>query len=278
MNIIFSINGGRGKSIVATAVCKAIRKKYPTDTLIVLTGYPEVFLNNNDVDFAFEHNHESYFYTKYIDGKDFLLFGNEPYNVTNHIKGTEHLIETWCSMNDIPYNDEMPTISLNERERMFFANKYSAQKPIMVIQSHGGADNQEMKYSWARDIPFSIMNKVVEEFKNDYDIFHIRRQDQLGLENTIPVHDSIKAIASLILRSEKRLFMDSFCQHTAAALGKRSTVLWIANKPNVFGYTIHDNIVANPETVKPDLKFAGFSKYNIVGNPVSYTHLRAHET
>ena len=114
----------------------------------------------------------------------------------------------------------------------------------MVIQSHGGADNQEMKYSWARDIPYSIVNRVVEEFKNDYDIFHIRRQDQMGIENTIPVQEGIKGIASLILRSQKRLFIDSFAQHTAAAMNKPSTVCWIANKPEVFGYQLHKNILA----------------------------------
>ena len=272
MNIIFSINGGRGKSVMATAVCKAIRKKFPTDTLIVLPGYPEVFLNNQDVDFAFGHNDESYFYNKYIDKKDFVIIGQEPYLDTEHLKDKEHVIETWCKIHGIEYNREMPTINLNEREMMFFSNKYPTQKPIMVIQSHGGADNQEMKYSWARDIPYSIVNRVVEEFKNDYDIFHIRRQDQMGIENTIPVQEGIKGIASLILRSQKRLFMDSFCQHLAAALQKRSTVLWIANKPNVFGYEVHDNIIANPETIKPDLKFAGFSKYNITGNPIEFPY------
>lgn len=39
MNIIFSIQGGMGKSIMATAVCKAIKKQYPDSTLIVVTGY-----------------------------------------------------------------------------------------------------------------------------------------------------------------------------------------------------------------------------------------------
>ena len=59
--------------------------------------------------------------------------------------------------------------------------------------------------------------------------------------------------------------MDSFGQHTAAALNKNSSVLWIANKPSIFGYSIHDNIIANNETAKPDLRFSVFNKYNIVG-------------
>ena len=54
MNIIFQISGGIGKSILATAVCKAIRKKYPNDKLIVVTGYPDVFTNSKKVDMYYE--------------------------------------------------------------------------------------------------------------------------------------------------------------------------------------------------------------------------------
>jgi hypothetical protein len=34
-------------------------------------------------------------------------------------------------------------------------------------------------------------------------------------------------------------------QHVAAALGKPATVCWITNDPKVFGYEIHNNIIAN---------------------------------
>ena len=66
MNIIFSIQGGLGKSVVGTAVAKAIRKNYPTCNLIVLTGYPEVFSNLPYVNMAFNFTEEHYFYSKYV--------------------------------------------------------------------------------------------------------------------------------------------------------------------------------------------------------------------
>ena len=265
MNIIFSIQGGLGKSIVGTAVCKAIRKKYPNDKLIVLTGYPEVFLNNKEVDMAFGLGQEAYFYNKYIDGQDVKIFANEPYLITEHILNQEHLVETWCKTYGLEYNNETPIVELNEREKMFYFNKYQTEKPIFILQTHGGAQQQESKYSWARDIPRNVIQSVIEEFKNDYHIFHLKREDQFGFEHTTPLTDSFKGVACMINRSSKRLLMDSFGQHTAAALNKHSTVLWIANKPNVFGYEIHDNICSNPETSKPDLRFSVFSKYNIVG-------------
>jgi ADP-heptose:LPS heptosyltransferase len=64
MKIIFQINGGIGKSIAATAVCKAIKKQYPKDELIVLTGYPDVFVKNPNVNRVLS-GHVNYFYQDY---------------------------------------------------------------------------------------------------------------------------------------------------------------------------------------------------------------------
>ena len=265
MNIIFQISGGIGKSILATAVCKAIKKKYPTDKLIVVTGYPDVFTNSKDVDMAFGFGQEGYFYTKYIENQEVKIMALEPYVVTEHIQQKEHLIETWCKLNDVPYNGEQPEVFINERERTFFQEKYKSDKPILLLQTNGGAEQQQVKYSWARDIPRHVVEAVVKEFIGEYNIVHIKREDQYGFEGTFPVTDNFKGIAVLIEMSAKRLFMDSFAQHTAAGLNKPSTVLWIANTPKVFGYEIHQNILANPFTEKGDLKNSYFGKFNIAG-------------
>lgn len=265
MNVILQINGGMGKSIFATAVCKAIKKHYPDSKLIVITGYPDVFLNLEYVDMAFNHGQESYFYEKYILNQDVKIFANEPYLITEHILQQEHVIESWCRLCGVPYNGEQPEVYISEREMTYFSAKYESQKPIMVIQTNGGAQQQEVKYSWARDIPAFVVVAVIQEFSHRYNIYQIRRDDQFGYENTTPVQDSYKGIATLIARSQKRLFMDSFCQHLAAALHLKSSVLWVGNSPKVFGYNIHDNILPNPETKKPDLRHAFYTKYNIAG-------------
>jgi hypothetical protein len=264
MNIVLSVNGGMGKCIFATAVCKAIKRKYPNSRLIVISGYSDVFLNVPYVDMAFTHGHELYFYEKYIQNQDVIVFANEPYLVSEHIQQKEHIIESWCRLCDVPYNGEQPEVYLTERELQFFSNKYYSDKPIMVIQTNGGGQ-QDLKYSWARDMPQFVVKSIIQEYASQYKIFHIRREDQFGYENTIPVHESYKGIAVLLANSQKRLLIDSFCQHLAAALHKKSTVLWIANSHKVFGYDIHDNILSNPETKKPDLRNALFGKYNIGG-------------
>jgi len=89
MNNIFQIDGGMGKSIAATAVCKAIKTQYPNDELIVITAYPEVFLGNPDMK-AYNFNDMRYFYEQYIEGREYRIMAHNPYLETGFIKGDTH--------------------------------------------------------------------------------------------------------------------------------------------------------------------------------------------
>ena len=272
MTLILQIDGGIGKNIVATAVCKAIKTQYPDDKLVVITGYPEVFLCNPCVDKALNHNNLNYFYTDYIEGKEVKMLLHNPYLETDFITQNGHLVKVWCEMFGIQYNGEQPEIFLNSREKEFFGKSFNSDKPIMVIQTNGGAHNQPNKYSWARDLPLGTVQKVVNALVQDYNIVHIRREDQLPLQNVSPVQMEFRALATLIAMSEKRLLIDSFAQHTAAALGKPAVVCWIGNTPAQFGYAMHTNIIAHAPTIKPELRHSVFGKYNISGQPVEFCY------
>jgi len=271
MNIIFQINGGIGKCVAATAVCEVIKKEYPNSKLIVISGYADVFLNNPFVDRAYNYGGMSYFYEEFIENKEIKIFAHDPYLEANHIQYKEHLLETWCRIYGLTYDGELPRIFLTERERTFYQNKYISDKPIFLIQPNGGAPN-DLKYSWARDLPHNVVQDVIDTFKAEYNVVHIKREDQIKYQNTFEVSDSFRGLAILIEMSEKRLLIDSFAQHTAAAMGKPSTVCWVVNKPNVFGYDIHTNIEPNPFTLKPELRNAYLSKFNISGELVEFPY------
>jgi hypothetical protein len=271
-NIIFQIDGGIGKSIMATAVCEAIKNQYPKDQLIVITSYPEVFLCNPHVDKCLSHNDLSYFYQDYIDGKKVKAFLHNPYMETSHIQQECHLIKTWCDMFDVEYNGEEPKLYLTNREINFYSNQFQSDKPLMVIQTNGGGADQQIKYSWMRDIPQVVAQEVVDSFIEEYNVIHIRREDQLALNNTTPVTADFRALVVLLQLSSKRLLIDSFAQHTAKALGLDSVVCWIGNNPSVFGYENNTNIQANKETATPELKQAVFAKYNIAGNLLEFPY------
>jgi ADP-heptose:LPS heptosyltransferase len=270
MNIIFQIDGGLGKSIMATAVIEALKKSYPDDKIIIITAYPDVFLCNPNVFKTYSHDNLAYFYKDHILGKEYKVFLHNPYSETSYINKSKHLIETWIEMFGMQYEGETTKLYLTDREVEFYSKQFISEKPIMVVQTNGGAQQQPNKYSWARDIPHATAQKVIDTFKDQYQIFHIRREDQPALQNTVPVHSNFRSIAVLVQLSEKRLFMDSFAQHTASALGKNSVVCWIANSPKQFGHPANTNILANAESVLPELKNSVFSAYNIVGDPLEF--------
>ena len=66
--------------------------------------------------------------------------------------------------------------------------------------------------------------------------------------------------------------MDSFAQHVAAGLGLPSTVCWITNKPVVFGYDMHDNLLANSFTKKAELRNAYLQAFNIGGDLLEFPY------
>ncbi len=272
MNIIFQIDGGIGRNVAATAVCKAIKKQYPKDRLIVVTSFPIVFFANPDIDRILSGNDLLYFYQDHVQGSPVRAFLHNPFLETDFISGKTHLIQAWCEMFGIKYNGELPRLFLTSRERDFFDSQFTSPKPLLVLQTNGGQQNQQNKYSWTRDIPLATAQRVVNEFANEYNVVHLRREDQLPLQNTTHIQTDFRSLAVLIALSEKRLLMNSFAQHTAAALEKPSVVCWIGNSPAQLGYEMHTNIIANPPTVKPDLRHSVFAKYNATGNATEFPY------
>lgn len=96
-------------------------------------------------------------------------------------------------------------------------------------------------------MPYGVAHQVVERFRNDYTIFHVTRPDAYVLDDVVRVDYQMNNMDffTIVAASNKRLLIDSCLQHTASALNLPSTVLWIGTSPKVFGYQLHNNIVAN---------------------------------
>ena len=260
MNVIFSIDGGLGKSIMATAVLKAIKKQYKKANIMVSTAYPDVFINNPNVNKIITQGNNSGIYKNYIQDKEAKVFISDPYSTSDYITESKHLIEIWCEMFGVKYNGEMPEMFLSKAEKQYFEPFYKLDKPIMAIQPHGGAINQPLKYSWTRDIPAPIMEQIINRYKDEYAIVHIKRDDQIQYANTIGALDSFRSIAVLLTLSKKRLLIDSSAMHIATALNLPSVVAWIGTNPKVFGYDIHTNILANNFTKELDLNHSYYQR------------------
>lgn len=273
---IFHVQGGLGKHVAATAVAKAIKANHPDRKLIVVCAYPDVFINLPYVDRVYTIGATQYFYQEYVQGKDSILFHHEPYYTTNHIHKRKRLIENWCDMYGIKYSGEMPEIKFNKLQYDLSKQYWGRKKPIMVIHTNGGLMSSDAKpYSWTRDMPTSIAQELVDHYKNDYHIYQVTKLNSpklIGAEHIYATQQqalSIMEFFSLLLHSKKRILIDSSLQHAAAAMKRKSTVLWNGTSPTVFGYDIHDNICTE---IPYDFKLPGsyLFDFDFNGNEVEY--------
>ena len=276
MNVIFQIDGGLGKSIMATAMTKVIRKRYKNAHIIVVSAYPDVFLNNPHINECFRVEEMGGAYLKYVKDQDCKLFVEDPYRNTSFLTDKEHLFKTWCKIYGLNYNNEQPEIYLTQPEKEYFHPFYQVEKPILAIQPNGGPQGQGFQYSWTRDIPQPTINEIIQHYKEDYTIVHIKREDQYKYPDTLHALDGFRSIAILLQLSKKRLLIDSFGQHLAASMGVKSTVCWVTTKPKVFGYKLHDNIQANPFTKEPQLQNSVYQPFNLAQDisSIPYNDLR----
>lgn len=253
--IIMHSEGGNGKNIQATAVIRAIKKQYPDRKIIWVCSWDSAAFNNPNVFRFYTHGQQQYF--KDFIKDDTLLFKHDPYNEINHILRKEHLTETWCKLFNIKYDGYKPELYINPRELEIARDKIKPDnRPIMLLQTHGGSPTgQYSKKSWYRDMPIEIAQKLVNYFSKSYRILHIKSPEQPVLQGVEPLTLPIRELYGVFPLSTKRLFIDSFAQHAAAALGLQSTVVWIGNSPNVFGYPEHINILPTANIINNFDKF-----------------------
>jgi len=252
---IFQIQGGLGKHVAATAVARAIKAAHPDRELIVVCAWPELWASLPFVYRVFPLGNTQYFYEEYIDGKDSLIFANEPYFTTTHVNKTHRLVESWCMMYGIPYNGETPMLKINPEQKKAIRNFYEPKfegKPFLLMHTNGGLYTSERPYSWARDMPIDVAEKVAKHFKKTHFIMQVTRPSSPKIDGVFVRQEQLSntELMGLLELTDKRLFIDSSLQHGAAAFGLPSTVLWNATSSVIFGHSIHDNIQAKEKPKK----------------------------
>lgn len=273
---IFHLQGGIGKHIAATAVAKAIKNNHPDRKLIVVCAYPDIFINLSYVDRVFTLGNTSYFYQEYVQDKDSILFHHEPYYTTNHIHKRKKLIENWCELYGLKFSGETPELKFNKLQYDISKKFWSRKKPIMLLHTNGGMMTTDAKpYAWTRDMPEQLAQELVDHYKKDYHIFQVTKINSPKLNSAEHIYAtpqqslSLMELFSIMLHSKKRILIDSCLQHAAAAMKKKSTVLWNGTSPKVFGYDLHDNICTD---IPYDFKLPGsyLFDFDFNGNEVEY--------
>ena len=272
--IIFHANGGIGKNVVATAVLKAIKKKYDLP-IYVVTGWPEIYKFDPNVARVFKFGATQYFYEDNIKRGNPLILAQEPYLSTQHIVERKPLRQSWIEMYGMVYDNEYPELHFNHRHHEIVRQNFQRDKPTVLIQTNGGAPDPEGKrlYSWARDMPMITAQGVVDRLKSKYHFFQICYNEQQVLKDAEPIQGLNEMELFALLKTTKgRVLIDSSMQHGAGAMNLPSTVVWIANEPEVWSYTCHNHILPKVEkkfdTPAKDL----YQRYDIGGSTDEYPY------
>jgi hypothetical protein len=270
--IIFNVTGGIGKNIMATAVVSSIKKAYPDRDIIVTTAWLEPWQNNPHIAKAISFENTDFFFRDYIKGTDTKLFMLDPYQEDNF---KSPLIQIWCDLCKVPYDGSLPQLYYTEQEKETIRKKLYKdpldKRPLFFIQTSGGAATQERPFSWARDLPLSIAEKVVNNMvEKGYRAIHFRRKEQPALPNTDWMPFNYREGIGAVMFSDKRLFIDSVAAHAATAFGKTSVVTWVVTSPQVFGYPTNTNLVTKKQKEFRHLAHAGVFPYDFSGLPIEY--------
>jgi hypothetical protein len=248
---IFQISGGLGKHIAATAVAQVIKRSYPDRELVCVVAWPELYAGLPFVHRVFPLGNTQYFYSEYIEGKDSLIFCQEPYFTTTHINKTHPLVESWCKMYGLEYQGEQPMLKINPEQKKAIRNFYEPKfegKPPLIIQTNGGLFTNERPFCWSRDMPIEVATKVAQHFRKSHFVMQITRpaSPKIEVEGVFVRNEQLSntELVGLVELSNKRLLIDSSLQHAAAAFALPSTVIWNATSSVIFGHKIHDNIQA----------------------------------
>jgi len=274
---LFHVQGGFGKHIAATAVAKCIKNNHPSRELILTAVYTEIYQNLPFVDRVYQLGNTSYYYQTYVEDMDSLIFANEPYFTTDHVNKKLPLVQTWSKMYGLKYKGEMPQITFNHLQKKIAKDFWTGRangKPIMVIQTNGGLLNEQRPYLWARDMPIALAQKLVDHYEKDYHIFQITKPAGEVLDGVEVIKDPMSnmELVSILLQSEKRIFIDSCMQHAAAALKMPSVVLWNGTSPKVFGWDMHTNIQAR-KPAKFKLPNSVFFDFDFIGVEAEYPYV-----
>jgi len=267
------IEGGIGKNILATAVVSSLKDSDPERKIIIVTAWPQVWFNNPTIDRVYVIGQTANFYKDFIYKKDVKIFRQEPYHTEDYILRKNHLIESWCNLIGVKWNNTSPKLYFSPLELEYLKIKMfsNVEKPIFILHANGGGQTNR-PYSWYRDIPYQTSKEIIDYYKNDYHIYQLGYDGQNFVEGAHKLTLDTREILGSIIFSKKRLLIDSFSQHASVALGIKSVVCWIGNDSNVLGYNTNTNIVSSVKPVYDTLHSSYLDDYDIGGNPVQYPY------
>ena len=220
INLVLHLNGGLGKMLMATAVIRSYKQANPGSKIVVVSGYPEVFINNPDVYRSLPFN-TPYLWQDYYGKPGWVVEAQDPYLTDAWIKNRkQHLIDIWCGMLKIPNVQKTPLLYFSDPELDELNAMIKVDKPLLVVQSTGGANAAAR--SWTRNPPYAEFNDYLARFAESHFIVHLALPETPALTNT---HQRVETLTRrqamcLVYYAHAFVGIDSFGLHARSANSK----------------------------------------------------------
>ena len=203
--------------IMATAVIASYKRQFPDAKVVVVSGYPEVFVNNPYVykNFPFATTD---LWKNYYGNPDWKVSAHDPYMEESWIKNSPtHLIEVWCKMLGVDPVQKTPLLYFSGPELDELNAMIKVDKPLMVVQSTGGA--HAAARSWTRNPPMSEFNDYLAQYMETHFVLHLAVPETPLLSNVHQRVDNLnrRQAMALIYYASAFVGIDSFGQHARAA-------------------------------------------------------------
>jgi len=214
---VLHINGGLGKCIMATAVAREFKRERPDQELIIVSGYPEVFLHNPNVDGNYPFQAPD-LWKRFYGNPEYDVVAHDPYMDPRWIRNEEiHLTQLWCDLFGIDCLNHLPELYFSGPELDEVNSMVQIDKPLLFVQSTGGAD--AAKRSWTRNPPQKEFEEYLARFNESHYILHVCVPNTPELKN---IHQRIDVLnrrqaMALAYYAHEMVAIDSYAMHVRAA-------------------------------------------------------------
>jgi len=244
------IGGGIGKHICSTTMIRQIKEEDPEARITVVSGYPEVFLNNPKIHRNLHHM-TSYIFDDYIAGTDCRT--GEPYNIKDYYENKKHLSNVY----PIAYRfknenkDIYPEIYLNDEEKEAVEKLVSKSKyPVITLQATGGNQRvgqvKDPRKLTGRDLLLKHAQKIVDICNEEkVNVIQIALPHEYRLKNVMTFDLPFRRFMALIPSTIGHIGIDSAMMHAAAAFKKPALIFWNQTNVNALGYPYMTNVTRN---------------------------------
>jgi hypothetical protein len=214
---VVHINGGLGKCIMFTCVAKCYKEQHPDLQLVVVSGYPEVFLNNPNIDGNFQFTQHG-LWMNFYRNDDYEVIAWDPYFHPDWMAGKpRHLIEIWSELLDVDCFNLNPELYFAGPEVEELQRMIQTDRPLLVVQSTGGANPGHT--SWTRNPPTGELEEYLQKFSDSHYIVHLALPQTPVLKSANQRIENLtrRQAMCLVYYAQEFVGIDSFGLHARAA-------------------------------------------------------------